>query len=147
MPLGVDKLSDTDLIFLQTDVLEEEGDYRQVMNYFLVPALAKYKFKNHLYLEGGLQFGWMTNAWVEFNSDVEGKNARIQDFNKDEINKFDTGLMIGFGYTLLKGSGMTLGLKYYYGFVDVYKDKAGSKNSSLFLKMNIPIGAGQENGE
>ena len=31
--LGVDKLSATDLIFLQTDVLEEERDYSQVMNY------------------------------------------------------------------------------------------------------------------
>jgi len=59
----------------------------------------------------------------------------------------DAGMMVGFGYRLLKGTGMTLGLKYYYGFVDVYKDKAGSNNSSLFLKMNIPIGAGKENGE
>jgi len=145
--LGVDKLSTTDLNFLQTDVYEEEGDYSQVMNYFLVPALAKYKFKNHLYLEGGVQFGLMTDAWVEFNSDVEGKKARIREYNKDMINRFDVGIMAGLGYTLRKGTGMTLGLKYYYGFVDVYKEKAGSKNSSLFLKMNIPIGAGKENGE
>ena len=43
--LGADKLSTNDLNFLQADVYEEEGDYSQVMNYFLVPALAKYKFK------------------------------------------------------------------------------------------------------
>jgi len=145
--LGVDKLSTTDLNFLQTDVYEEEGDYSQVMNYFLVPALAKYKLKNHLYVEGGVQFGLMTDAWVEFNSDVEGKKARIREYNKDMINRFDVGIMAGLGYTLRKGTGMTLGLKYYYGFVDVYKEKAGSKNSSLFVKMNIPIGAGKENGE
>ena len=145
--LGVDKLSTTDLNFLQTDVYEEEGDYSQVMNYFLVPALAKYKFKNHLYVEGGVQFGLMTDAWVEFNSDVEGKKARIREYNKDMINRFDVGIMAGLGYTLRKGTGMTLGLKYYYGFVDVYKEKAGSKNSSFFVKMNIPIGTGKENGE
>ena len=43
--LGADKLSAKNLNFLQADVFEEEGDYSQVMNYFLVPALAKYKFK------------------------------------------------------------------------------------------------------
>ena len=43
--LGIDQLSATDLNFLQTDVYEQEGDYSQVINYFLVPALAKYKFK------------------------------------------------------------------------------------------------------
>ena len=46
--LGVEKLSANDLNFLQTDVYEEEGDYSQVLNYFLVPALAKYKFKNNI---------------------------------------------------------------------------------------------------
>jgi len=145
--LGMDQLSAADLNFLQAEVYEQEGDYSQVMNYFLVPALTKYRFKNHLYIEGGVQFGLMTNAWVEFNSDVEGKKARIREYNKDMMNRLDAGMMVGFGYRLLKGTGMTLGLKYYYGFVDVYKDKAGSKNSSLFLKMNIPIGAGKENGE
>ncbi len=141
--LGVDKLSANDLNFLQTDVYEEKGDYSQVMNYFLVPALAKYKLKNYFYIEAGPQFGLMYDAWVEFNSDVEGKDAHIREYNKDMINRFDAGIMAGLGYTLLKGSGMTLGIKYYYGFVDVYKDKSGSKNSSFFIKMNIPIGAGK----
>jgi hypothetical protein len=30
-------------------------------------------------------------------------------------------------------------LKYYYGFVDIYKDRQGNKNSSVFLKFSIPI--------
>ncbi len=146
--LGVDKLSANDLNFLQTDVYEEEGNYSQVIKYFLVPALAKYKFKNqHMYIEAGPQFGWMYDAWVEFNSDVDGKDARIREYNKDLITRFDAGIMAGLGYTLLKGTGMTLGIKYYYGFVDAYKEKSDSKNSSFFIKMNIPIGAAKKNGE
>ncbi|MBC8489175.1 MAG: PorT family protein [Bacteroidetes bacterium] len=142
--LGVDKLSANDLDFLQTDVYKEEGDYSQVMNYFLVPAMAKYKFKNNMYVEAGPQFGLMYKAWVEFNSDVDGKKIRIREDNEDMINRLDAGILAGLGYAFLKGTGITFGIKYYYGFVDVYKDKSGTNNSSFFLKMNIPIGAGKK---
>lgn len=52
------------------------------------------------------------------------------------------GLMGGFGYRLKKIKGMSFGVKYYYGLLDVYKDRSGTKNSSIFLKMTIPVGAG-----
>lgn len=143
--LGMDKLSEGDLDFLQVDLYPEAGDYSQVLNYFLVPALAKYKLKNHFYIEAGPQFGWMHKAWVEYNSDIDGKDARIRQYNKDMINWFDTGIVGGMGYQLLKGKGMTIGIKYYYGFIDVYKGKSGTKNNSLFLKANIPIGAAKKN--
>jgi hypothetical protein len=139
--LGADKLSANDLDFLQTDVYQEAGDYSQVMNYFIIPALAKYKLKNHVYFEAGPQFGWRRKSWVEFNSDIDGKDARIREYNEDMINQMDMGAAAGLGYTLLKGEGITIGIKYYYGFVDVYKDKSGTKNNSLFVKVNLPIGA------
>lgn len=85
----------------------------------------------------------MYKAWVEFNSDVEGKEAIIKDFNKDQINRIDAGLLAGAGYKFKGQTGWTLGIKYYYGLVNVYKEKSGTKNSSLFLKVNIPIGASE----
>ena len=150
--MGVDKLTDNDLSFLQATIykdfddpsLEMDGEYSQKMNYFLVPALVKYKFKNHLYVEAGPQFGLMYKSWVEFDSDIDGKDAIMKEYNKEKINKFDTGIMVGLGYTLFKGTGWSLGAKYYYGFVNVYKDRKGTKNSSIFLKLSIPIGAGEE---
>jgi len=138
--MGLAKLSQDDLSFLQTEIYNEEGNYSQQISYFLVPALAKYKFKNHIYLEAGPQFGLMHKAWVEFQSKVEGKESRIREFNKDMISRLDAGVVGGVGFRLQKGEGMTIGIKYYYGFVDVYKDKAGTKNSGLFLKFNIPVG-------
>lgn len=36
---------------------------------------------------------------------------------------------------------MTIGAKYYYGFIDVYKEKSGTKHNTFFLKVNLPIGA------
>jgi len=112
---GLAKLSQNDLDFLQADIYEEAGDYDQVINYFLVPALIRYKFKNHLYVEAGPQAGLRHKAYVEYNSDVEGKKARVREYNDDMIQRLDGGLMAGMGYILKKGTGMTLGIKYYYG--------------------------------
>lgn len=150
--MGVDKLTDNDLKFLGATIYKDfddptklaEGVYSQKMNYFLVPALAKYKFKNNIYAEAGPQFGLMYKSWVEFEADIDGKDAIIKEYNKDKINKLDAGIMGGLGYRFQKGPGWTIGAKYYYGFVDVYKDRAGTKNSSIFLKLNIPIGAGKK---
>lgn len=143
--LGVDKLTENDLRLLNATIYEEEGDYSQHINYFIVPALAKYKFSNHMYVEGGPQFGLMYRAWVEYNSDTGGKEVEIKENNKDLISTLDAGFTFGLGYNIGKGKGMTIGAKYYFGLVDVYKDYSGTKNNSFFLKLNIPIGAGKKN--
>ena len=143
--LGLHKLTETDLELLNATIYEEDGDYSQKLNYFLVPALAKYKFDNYMYIEGGPQFGLMYKSWIEYNSDAGEKDAKIKEYNKDMINKLDAGFTFGLGYNIGKGRGMTIGAKYYFGLVDVYKDISGTKNSSLFLKLNIPIGAGKKN--
>ena len=148
--LGVEKLTDNDMnllkatIYTNLDNQKLAGDYSQKMNYFLVPALARYRFKNQLYAELGPQFGLMYKSWIQFESDIEGRDAIIKEYNKDKINKLDAGIMVGLGYTLLEGTGWTIGAKYYYGFIDVYKDISGTKNSSFFVKLNIPIGAGEK---
>jgi len=147
---GVDKLTDNDLISLDAtnynnlDTIPLEGDYSQKISSFMVPALIRYKFKNNMYVELGPQFSLMYKSWVQFDSDIEGRDVAVKEYNKDKINKLDVGIMVGMGYTLFKGTGWTFGAKYYYGFVDVYKDISGTKNSSFFLKMNIPIGAGEK---
>jgi len=140
--LGVDQLSANDLTFLGTETYPENGDYAQEMRYFLVPALLKYNFENRIYIEAGPQFGLMYDAWVEYNSNIDGKDGTVKEYNKDNINRFDAGIMVGFGYRLQKINGMSFGVKYYYGLLDVYKDRSGTKNSSIFLKITVPIGAG-----
>lgn len=138
--MGAAKLTENDLIFLETNTYEEDGDYNQVLNYFILPVLARYRFKNHLYVEGGAQAGYAHKSYVEFKSHDKERTIRIRDFNEGMIKRFDVGLAAGAGYTLRKGDGITLGIKYYYGFLNVYKDKSGSNNSSLFIKLNVPVG-------
>ena len=145
--LGLDKLSEEDLNFLGASTYDAEGDYRQRISYFLVPALAKYKFDNNIYVELGPQFGLARKAYIQFDSDIDGNEARIRETNTDMINRFDMGLAAGTGFRLLKGLGWTVGVRYYYGFIDVYKDLSVSKNSSLFLKVNVPIGLSKDKKE
>jgi opacity protein-like surface antigen len=145
--LGDDQLSPSDLTFLEITPNPEEGTYSQKINYFIVPALIKYNFKNRIYLEAGPQFSLMHKAWVEFLANNDNKKTRIKEFNKDKINKLDAGITVGTGYKLMPDTGMTIGVKYYYGFANVYKGVSGSNNSSLFLKLNIPIGAAKSKEE
>ena len=141
---GVNKLTTNDLDFLQVDIFDEEGTYSQNISSFIIPALIKYKFKNHMYVEAGPQFALMYKSWVEFNSRSDEVKSTIRQYNKDAINKIDAGISVGMGYRLLKGTGWTLGANYYYGFVNVYKDRSGTKNSGFFINMNFPIGVGEK---
>ncbi|MDT0553454.1 outer membrane beta-barrel protein [Urechidicola vernalis] len=139
--IGVEDLSTNDLNFIGATIHEDlEGQYDQVVRGFLVPAQMKYEFEDHIYVEGGLQFGLVTKAYVEFNGIQDELEVRIQEDNRDAMNRIDVGAIAGFGYQLKKGEGMTIGAKYSYGFVNAYKEKDGTKHNSIFVKVNIPIG-------
>lgn len=148
--MGIAKLTNNDLnkigasIYSSFDDIQIEGKYSQQMRTFIVPALAKYKFNNNIYIELGPQFGLVYKSWVEFESDIEGRDAIVKEYNQDKLNKIDAGLTLGAGYTLFNGTGWTFGAKYYYGFVNAYKGMSGTNNSAFFIKMNIPIGAGEK---
>jgi len=138
--VGVDNLTDNDLGVLGATKWDSIGEYKQVINQFMVPALIKYNFKNHFYVEAGPQFGLRFKGFVEFNADNGDIEGRTREDNKDMLQKLDVGLTAGLGYKLMKGQGWTIGAKYYYGFVDAYKNIPGTKSSSINLKVNIPIG-------
>ena len=143
--MGVGNLSDADLLLLGGTPEEEGGSYAQYINNFLVPALIKYRFPNRIYAEAGPQFGLLYKSWVQFDSDVDGPETRIRIENKDVLNTFEVGGVIGTGYRLRPGpSGMTLGIKYYQGFTNAIKGLSGSRNNAIFLKFNVPIGASKK---
>lgn len=150
---GLGDLTATDLenlgatVYMDQDGNDVEGSYDQSISYFVVPALAKYRFDNHMYLEMGPQFALMHKASVDFNADVDGISINNQEDNKDMIQRIDMGIAAGAGYRLLKGLGWTVGARYYYGFVDVYKDIPGKKNSAFYLKLMIPIGLSADKKE
>lgn len=144
--LGVENLSEPDLFLLGVTPEEQGGSYSQHINNFLVPALIKYRFPNRIYAEAGPQFGLLYKSWVQFDSDIDGTETRIRIENKDVLNTFEVGGVIGAGYRLRPGpAGLTLGIKYYQGFTNAIKGLSGSRNNAIFLKCNIPIGTAKKN--
>jgi len=138
---GLESLTAEDLEFLNATTYDVDGTYDQVISYFVVPALAKYKFDNNIYVEMGPQFALMHKAYIDFNYKEDGITVNNQEDNKDMVNRIDMGLAAGTGYRLLKGLGWTVGVRYYYGLLDVYKDQPDTRrNQSLFLKLMVPIG-------
>jgi hypothetical protein len=140
---GMRNLSETDLEFLDAQTYPVEGEYKQKISAFMVPVLAKYNFKNHIYIEAGPQLGLVYKGWVEFTSDVENVESLIKDYNDELLNWFNGGVAIGTGYRLMKGEGWTVGVRYYQGLTNVFKGRSGSIHNSLHFKVNIPIGAGK----
>lgn len=145
--LGMRDLAPSDLEFLEADFYDVEGTYNQKITAFMVPILANYKFNNHFYIEAGPQLGWIYNGWVVFKSEEENKDWNIKDYNKDLLNWFNGGIAVGAGYKLLKGEGWTIGIRYYQGLTNVFKDKSGSQHHSLHFKVNIPVGVAKTKTE
>lgn len=138
--LGMRELSASDLEFLEAETYDVEGKYNQKVNAFMVPILANYKFDNHIYVEAGPQLGWLYNGWVAFSSDEDNKDINIKDYNKELVNWFNAGIAVGAGYKLVKGTGWSIGVRYYQGLTDVFKDRSSSLHHSVLLKVNVPIG-------
>lgn len=145
---GLRSPTENDLAFLMPGVPKfEEGKYKQKIKAFQIPILMNYKFKNHFYTELGPQISWSRKGWVEYELSSDELDKLSKYYNSDLIARIDVGAMVGLGYKLRKGEGLTLGLRYYRGFVDVFKDKSGTKINSINFKVNIPIGAGGKEEE
>lgn len=118
------------------------GDINRKINYFNVPTTIKYRFKNRIYLLGGFQFGLRHKATDEFTNTVNNKDDLVFKQNtKDNYKRLDAGFTAGLGYKFEYGMMMNLGLRYYYGLVDVFKEGPDyGTNSSFYIVAEIPIG-------
>jgi Outer membrane protein beta-barrel domain len=127
------------------------GSVVRKLGYFNVPAMMKYKFKNNFFIEAGPMFSVMNKStFDEFVASIEKKDDLTYKLkNKDRYHPLDAGLIAGIGYRLLKGNGMNLAIRYYYGLVDITVDDttSGQYNRSLYLAVGIPVGAGKKNEE
>lgn len=137
---GVKNLTNNDLVALDIENPLVEGDYNLTTNYFMVPILIEYKFRNHFYSEVGFQAGLLYNASVNYSEENGNNQIQIKSKVTKKMNKIDVGAMAGMGYVLRKGKGMTIGVKYYYGFTNIIHGLPGTNNRALFVKANIPIG-------
>jgi len=120
------------------------GSVTTDLSYFNVPIMLKYRMPNRIFVEGGIMAGLMYNAYDNFiHTRGEDDNLVYERKVKNEYHPLDFGLIAGVGYRLMGEDGMNLGVRYYYGLIDVYIDDSGSSrmNRSLYFTLGIPIGA------
>lgn len=123
-----------------------EGEVQRKINYFNVPIAMKYILKNNFYFEGGIMPSLRYTAFDIFTTDLKDKEDLEYKLDiKDQFHRLDFGLVGGVGYRLFGGNGMNLTVRYYYGLVDVVIDDStpNQYNTSLYLAVGIPIGAGK----
>ncbi len=131
----------------------EGGTVRREIGYFQVPILFKYKVHPRWYFIIGPQLALRNDAVDKFTRDVETKNDLIYfNYIKENIKALDAGATAGVGFLLSRRKkSMSVGVKYYQGFVDILKENAqdplstGERmiNNSIYAYMTIPIGAGK----
>lgn len=139
--IAVYSLNNADL-----DVVFASGSVTRRLNYFNVPVMMKYMFKNHLYAQAGIQLGLRYKGSDEFLNTITDKEDLSYKVDiRDQYHPLDGGLCAGLGYRLTGGNGMNIGLQYYYGLVDVRISDASPDefNRTLYVNVGIPIGKGK----
>ena len=121
------------------------GQVDKKINYFNVPLMMKYKFNKNIYAEAGIMPSLRAKAFDVFTSSVNSSDLEYRLETGDKYHRLDFGLVGGIGYRLMGGNGMNLGVRYYLGVVDITIDDTtpDQYNSSLYLAVGIPIGAGK----
>jgi len=145
-PLGADDLPVYSLNDPHLDSVFAGGSVTRKLRYFNVPVMMKYKFKNNLYVKGGIQLGLRAKAFDEFTNTIQDdEDLKYKLKIKDQFHPLDAGLAFGLGYRLMGGNGMNIGLQYYLGLIDVVIDDASPNqyNRALYLTVGIPIGKGK----
>ncbi len=144
-PMGVTGITPYSLNNPDLDTQFAGGNVQRNLRYFNVPFLAKYNFRNHFYAEGGIMLGLLYKAFDQFSNQVNGNELTYKVDILDQFHRFDAGGVVGVGYRLMKGHGMNITARYYYGFADINKSDAqpAQYNRSFYLVVGIPIGKGK----
>jgi hypothetical protein len=127
------------------DAVFATGQVDRKIAYFNVPVLARYKFKNEIFVEAGPMAGLQFKKSKDvFTADLNGDDVTLETNTRKDYHRFDIGLLAGLGYQLKIFHGMNFGVRYYQGFGDISVQQYGvaQRNSSWYLFASIPIGAG-----
>jgi hypothetical protein len=125
------------------DSLFVGGSITRKIGYFYVPVLLKYKFKNNIYTEAGIQMGLKNGASDNFLQKIQDKDDLSFSNNiRKNLPLLDAGVTAGIGYRLMSGNGLNLGIRYYYGLVNLEKNSSQTayQNQVMYINVGIPVG-------
>lgn len=127
-------------------IMADNGHVDRVLNYFNVPVTYKYTVYKQWFMEGGIMLGLLAKGTDKFISTTKaGDKLTVDKIITDQVKRIDAGLLVGTGVKLKKKLGMSLGIRYYYGLMNIYKESDGTnhRNSNIYLFASIPIGRGK----
>jgi hypothetical protein len=88
--------------------------------------MLKYRFYKYFFVEGGSMIALLNKGEDEFRVSIKDQDDLVYTNDiEGQYKKLDFGFMGGLGYQLMQGKGVSLGIRYYAGVVDVLKDSPG----------------------
>lgn len=145
---GARKLPVYDLDDPDLNIVFANGSVTRKLGYFNVPVMMKYRFTRRLSVEAGPMISLINKGEDEFLASVKDDDDLIHTVKiKDQYHPLDFGLIGGLGYRLMKGNGLNLGVRYYFGFTDIEIDDSGPDvfNRSFYAYVGLPIGISKKN--
>jgi hypothetical protein len=123
------------------DNLFAEGGILRKIKAFGLMTLGQYRITDQLYIEAGPQVNWMLKSKDIYESTYNGNDLTYTVPISDNVTTFEVGLTGGAGYRLRKEKGVSLTLRYYAGFTDIWKLAEGTQSNSMWtFNIGIPIG-------
>jgi len=123
-----------------------DGHVEKRFNTFYVPANIRYLTKSGLFVEAGAQIGLVFKTHDIYTAEVDGETLKYE-VTKGVVDNglykwFDGGIDGGIGYRHTGSMSWKIGVWYYLGLTNIYKNDLGYKayNSSLYVLATIPIG-------
>ncbi|MEZ5195574.1 MAG: hypothetical protein R2764_04020 [Bacteroidales bacterium] len=122
------------------------GTVNKGFNTFYVPINLRYLSNSGIFVDAGAQVGLVFKTIDTYTAEVQGHDLNYEvkyGVNDNGLYKwFDGGIDGGIGYKSKGSMGWKIGVYYYVGLTNIYKNDLGPKayNSSAYILANIPIG-------
>jgi hypothetical protein len=124
-----------------------DGSVTRKLSYFNVPVTIKKRFTRRLSAEIGPMISLLNKGVDEFINSVADDDDLIHTVKiKKQYHPLDFGFIGGFGYRMMKGNGLNLGVRYYFGLTDIEIDDTVTDvfNRSFYAYVGIPIGVSKK---
>lgn len=126
------------------DEVSSEAEVSRSINYLSVPITMRYYASRSIFLEAGPQLSMRLGARDVFEISNDKDQGTYKNDIRDQVNKWDTGVVLGAGMMIGKDKVNALGLRYHGGFSDVMPDfSEKQKHNTWAIYANLPIGRGK----
>ena len=119
----------------------EGGAILRKIKAFGLMVNAQYRITDKIYIELGPQVNWMLKSKDIYEAKYNGNELTYTVPISDKVTTFEVGLTGGLGYRLRKEKGVSLMIRYFSGFTDIWKALDGTQsNTARTYNIGIPVG-------